>query len=89
MNAFRTPSRVTPAPNPDRLCVVCGAPLEGRRRAEAKCCSGRCRIQLSRARRLADLATKLAAAESALAEAAEALGALRELAAIGSSRVTP
>jgi hypothetical protein len=35
------------------------------------------------------LTTKLAAAEAALQEAADALGALRELAAIGSSRVTP
>jgi len=93
MDPFRTPSEPPEvsgdAPTPDRACLVCGALLGERRRSEARCCSGRCRIQLSRGRRLADLTSRLAAAETALAHAAEAVGSLKELTAGGVSRVAP
>jgi hypothetical protein len=35
----------------ERRCVVCGAPMEGRRR-QARTCGGACRAEASRLRRL-------------------------------------
>jgi hypothetical protein len=35
----------------DRLCTVCGSPLRARARADAKTCSGRCRIRALRERK--------------------------------------
>lgn len=78
-----------------RDCVVCGAQFTATR-PTARCCSGRCRIMLSRTRRVADLVQRLAAAESALCAAENAVkdagGALRDLrllAEAGGSKVAP
>jgi hypothetical protein len=46
-------------------------------------------MHASRARRVGDLIMKIEAAEKALLEAREALGVLRELALVGSSKVMP
>lgn len=105
---FRSnPSPLKPEPTPgppaahgsasgsDRQCLVCGAIFRARR-ASARSCSGRCRIMLSRTRRVADLVDRVAAAEHALAsaehglcEARAALGAVRELAEAGGAKVAP
>jgi predicted nucleic acid-binding Zn ribbon protein len=76
------PSCVPPSPvAPTRTCAVCGKPIRGR--AEKRSCSGRCRLVACRQRRHAALLDKLAAAEEALAQVAEAVAALREIAAGG------
>lgn len=76
-------------------CAVCGSEFSARR-AEAKCCSGRCRITLSRTRRVADLVTRLATVEAAMAaveatvnDARTALRDLRTLAQQGGAKVAP
>jgi hypothetical protein len=73
--------------------MVCGAVFTATR-PTARCCSGRCRIALSRARRVADLVQRLTVAEAALhaAEVAikDAAGAVRDLRALaeqGGSKV--
>lgn len=78
-----------------RTCAVCGASF-GAVRPTARCCSGRCRIMLSRARRVADLVQRLAAAEAglraaelAIKDAALAVQDLRALAEQGGSKVAP
>lgn len=78
-----------------RICCVCGKKFTARR-PEARACSGRCRMQASRSRRVRDLvavieaaAAKIEVAEGGLREARVALAALRELAAQGSSKVMP
>lgn len=45
-------------------CIACGVAFTAIRPA-ARCCSGRCRILLSRTRRVADLVRRLEAAEAA------------------------
>lgn len=45
--------------------MVCGSGFSAKRSA-ARCCSGRCRVTLSRTRRVAELVQRLAAAEAAL-----------------------
>lgn len=79
----------------DRRCVVCGAIFRARR-TSARSCSGRCRITLSRTRRVADLVDRLVVAEQALEmaehglrEARAALHAVRELAEAGGAKVAP
>lgn len=72
----------------NRICIVCRKRFTAKR-AEAKACSGRCRMQASRNRRLTELVERLERAELALANANIALAAVRELAAIGISRVAP
>jgi hypothetical protein len=76
-------------------CAVCGTEFSARR-AEAKCCSGRCRITLSRSRRVADLVARLAVAEAAscaaerpVNDAGAALRDLRLLAEQGGAKVAP
>src|ERR1700691_2325842 len=64
-----------------RVCAVCGRPIKGR--AEKRSCSGKCRIIACRQRRHGALLGKLAAAEEALAHAAEAVAALRTIAEMG------
>jgi predicted nucleic acid-binding Zn ribbon protein len=89
-NAFATP----PSPStceppcglpsqvaPTRTCIVCGKPITGR--AEKRSCSGRCRIIACRQRRHAALLDRLVSAEQALAQAAAAIEALRQVAAQG------
>jgi predicted nucleic acid-binding Zn ribbon protein len=78
-----------------RECLVCGQEFSATR-ATARCCSGRCRIILSRARRVAELVQRLAlaeaelrAAESAIKEAAIAVHDLRALAEQGGPKVAP
>lgn len=82
------------AANP-RHCVVCGAQITAVR-PTARSCSGRCRITLSRTRRVADLVQRLAAAEAALTaaesavtEAGAAVRDLRALAEQGGAKVAP
>lgn len=70
------------------VCAVCGK-IFGASKPTAKCCSGRCRIRLSRSRRVADLVERLAAAEAALREAAIVLRAVRDLAEQGGCKVAP
>jgi len=79
----------------DRLCSVCGKAFVARR-PEARACSGRCRMNASRGRRVAELVGRIEAAERRLAvaergigEARLALGGLRELATLGASKVMP
>lgn len=98
MDAFRTASASTPAaspasPSPEpvlgaptsapeiRVCEVCKKPIKGR--AEKKVCSGKCRIILCRQRRHGALLDRLHVAEGALAQAAAALAALRQIAEQG------
>jgi hypothetical protein len=76
-------------------CALCGRTFQARR-SEAKCCSGRCRIALCRARRVAYLVRRLEAAEAALvaaeqaiASAAVALRDLRVLAEQGGAKLAP
>jgi predicted nucleic acid-binding Zn ribbon protein len=71
-----------------RSCAVCGKRFSAKR-PEARACSGRCRMQTSRNRRLTELVERLARAEAALEGAHVALAAVRELASIGTSRVMP
>jgi predicted nucleic acid-binding Zn ribbon protein len=95
MDPFRTPSASAPATSPssaspepvhgapiaDRVCEVCGKPIKGR--AEKRACSGKCRIIASRQRRHGALLDRVHAAEDALAVAASAVAALRQLAEQG------
>jgi hypothetical protein len=76
-------------------CCVCGKKFTARRPG-ARACGGRCRMQASRSRRVSHLValieateTRIAASEEALGLAREALSGLRELAALGSSKVMP
>jgi hypothetical protein len=76
-------------------CAVCGVEFTASR-PTARCCSGRCRIALSRTRRVADLVQRLAAAEAALCvaekavnDAGAALRDLRALAEQGGAKVAP
>lgn len=66
-------------------CAVCGIEFTATR-PTARCCSGRCRIALSRTRRVAELVRRLAAAEAGLSAADEAIRnaavALRDLRAL-------
>ena len=78
-----------------RICVVCGKKFTARR-PEARACGGRCRMNASRGRRVAELValieaseTRIEQGERALADARAALGALRELASLGASKVMP
>jgi predicted nucleic acid-binding Zn ribbon protein len=78
-----------------RECVVCSQEFSATR-ATARCCSGRCRIMLSRARRVAELVRRLALAETglrsadqAIQEAANAIRDLRTLAEQGGPKVAP
>jgi len=78
-----------------RICTVCGS-IFFPRRPEARACSGKCRMNASRSRRVNDLVARIEAAEVRLAEAERvlgearlALGGLRELATLGSSKVMP
>jgi predicted nucleic acid-binding Zn ribbon protein len=64
-----------------RACLVCRRSLEGRR-PETLTCSSRCRSVLSRLKRRDDLVARVRRAETALTEAADALGSLRELAGL-------
>jgi len=66
---------------PTRTCIVCGKPITGR--IEKKACSGKCRIIACRQRRHGALLDRLAAAEQALAAAAAAVEALRQVAQQG------
>jgi predicted nucleic acid-binding Zn ribbon protein len=71
-----------PTSDPEiRVCAVCSKPINGR--AEKKACSGRCRIIACRQRRHVALIDRLHAAEDALALAASAVAALRQLAEQG------
>lgn len=79
----------------DRKCVVCGEVFSASR-PTARCCSGRCRIMLSRSRRVADLVSRLVAAEAAVAaagvaldEASSALRDLRQLVELGGPKIAP
>ena len=82
-SATSTPASGPPvAINVARACAVCGKLLKGMRPA-ARCCGGKCRIVLCRQRRHANLLNSLAAAEAALAQAAEAVAALRTIAEMG------
>ncbi len=73
-----------PAPiAPKRVCAVCGGPLRAGARKEARSCSGKCRIIACRQRRHSHLLNRLAVAEAALSAAAEAVAALRPIAAQG------
>ncbi len=91
-----TPSQATSGATPGtRICCVCGRAFVARR-PEARACSGKCRMNASRARRVGDLVARIAAAEARLdateegvREARAALAALRDLAMIGSSKVMP
>jgi len=93
-----SPIPSTPSSGPrigSRICVVCGKPFVARR-PEARACSGRCRMNASRARRVGDLVVRIEAAEArleateeAVREARAALAGLRELAALGASKVMP
>lgn len=49
-------------------CVICGAEFTATRES-AKCCSGKCRLTLSRRTQVADVAARVAKAEAALHEA--------------------
>ena len=78
-----------------RICAVCGS-IFFPRRPEARACSGKCRMNASRSRRVSDLVARIEAAEVRLAEAERgigearlALGGLRELATLGASKVMP
>jgi len=73
--------QVAPPAGAQRVCLVCGRSLTGRR-PETTSCSGRCRAALARQRRRDDLVARVYRAEGALKEAAEALGSLRELAGL-------
>ena len=76
------PVLVAPTSDPEiRVCEVCKKPITGR--AEKRVCSGRCRIIACRARRHGALLDRLRAAEDALALAASAVAALRQLAEQG------
>lgn len=86
---------VQTASREDPHCVVCGTIFKAQR-LDARCCSGRCRIQLSRSRRVADLVARLVKAEAALVtaeqalhEAAVVLRDVRELAEAGGPKVAP
>jgi predicted nucleic acid-binding Zn ribbon protein len=69
-------------------CAVCGSAFKAKR-ATAQCCSGKCRVALSRARRVADVALSLATAETSLAYATTALRKVRELVEAGASKIAP
>lgn len=78
-----------------RTCCVCGGTFHPRR-PEARACSGKCRMNASRGRRVADLVARieiaeaqLQASERGLSAAREALAGLRELATLGASKVMP
>jgi predicted nucleic acid-binding Zn ribbon protein len=72
---------VTSAAAAQRVCLICGASLHGRR-PETVSCSGRCRAALARQRRRDDLVARVQRAEGALREAADALASLKELAGL-------
>jgi len=69
-------------------CIVCGTVFTAKR-ASAQCCSGKCRIGLSRTRRVADVTAKLMGAEQAMVLATEALRELRELVQAGAGKLAP
>jgi len=78
-------SGVTAAP---RSCQVCGIVFTATK-PTARCCSGKCRMVLSRTRRVADVTTKLMGAEQAMVLATEALRELRELVQAGAGKLAP
>ena len=69
-------------------CAVCEAAFAAKR-PTAQCCSGRCRMALSRARRVAEVAGSLAMAEAALGQAASALRKVRALVEAGAGKLAP
>jgi predicted nucleic acid-binding Zn ribbon protein len=71
-----------------RPCQVCGTPFKATK-PTARCCSGKCRMVLSRTRRVADVTTKLVCAEHAMTLATEALRELRELVQAGAGKLAP
>jgi predicted nucleic acid-binding Zn ribbon protein len=79
---------MAPVTAASRACVVCGTPFKASK-PTARCCGGRCRMVLSRTRRVADVTAKLVAAEQAMSVATDALRELRELVQAGAGKLAP